>query len=177
MTDRAKTRMFDALGSYFGTPGSLPEIDVLDVYAGTGQLGLESLSRGAGRCLFVESDRRAQASLAKNIASLPGAGDHSSILKQSVHAVNFSSLAGRWNWALLFLDPPYPHVAGGVGGTDVATLTDKLATSGCLADGCIALLRHPHTISVGDNDIPSWRIARHTTIGTMGITWLEYPGT
>ncbi len=53
----------------------LTDLSVLDLYAGSGGLGLEALSRGAGSALFVESDRRAAAVLERNIATigLPGA--------------------------------------------------------------------------------------------------------
>ena len=75
---------------------------VLDLYAGSGALGLEALSRGAASAVFVESDQRAAAVITKNIASLGVAAD---VRRGPVAAV----LAGGVDRPvdLVFADPPY----------------------------------------------------------------------
>src|SRR5438874_2508970 len=73
ITDRAKQSLFDIL-----TP-LLPGAVVYDCFAGTGSMGLESLSRGASRTLFFEADRSAVMLLKKNIDSL-GVGDRSQVV-------------------------------------------------------------------------------------------------
>lgn len=70
ITDRAKESLFNVLGSRFGGPGSLPDLDVLDLFSGSGSLGIESISRGARSCLFVEKDRAALSALRENINTL-----------------------------------------------------------------------------------------------------------
>src|SRR5262249_27025294 len=55
MLDRVKQALFDALGSRYSQPGRLAPLNVLDVYCGGGTLGIESLSRGAAWCTFVEN--------------------------------------------------------------------------------------------------------------------------
>ncbi|MCD8141407.1 MAG: RsmD family RNA methyltransferase, partial [Planctomycetaceae bacterium] len=62
----------------------LPEARVLDVYAGSGALGLEALSRGAGSCVFVERDPRAASALTRNIAKC-GFSAEATILRQDAY--------------------------------------------------------------------------------------------
>ncbi|MGZ3303586.1 MAG: RsmD family RNA methyltransferase, partial [Isosphaeraceae bacterium] len=64
ITDRAKQSLFDTLGD------RIDGADVLDAFAGTGSMGLECLSRGARRVVFVERDRGALLHLRKNIVAL-----------------------------------------------------------------------------------------------------------
>jgi len=75
ITDRVKESLFNILGSRFGLPGEIPDFAVLDLFAGSGGLGIESISRGARSCVFVERDRAALAALTANLASLRGAAD------------------------------------------------------------------------------------------------------
>ena len=63
ITDRAKEMLFDRLGTFDGER-------VADVFAGTGTIGLEALSRGASRVVFVEQDRLAHELLRENVAAL-----------------------------------------------------------------------------------------------------------
>jgi 16S rRNA (guanine966-N2)-methyltransferase len=75
---------------------------VLDLYAGTGAMGIEALSRGASHCVFVERDRDALAVLKKNISAL-GLSDRSTVL-----AVDAMTVAARQpDIDLLIADPPY----------------------------------------------------------------------
>jgi 16S rRNA (guanine966-N2)-methyltransferase len=98
--DRVKEALFSSLAPL------LAGASVLDVFAGSGALGLEALSRGAAHVTFLEQDRRALTALATNIAtvSLPGtavvAGDAGRALAGG------SALAGH-PFDLVLLDPPY----------------------------------------------------------------------
>lgn len=98
MTDRARESTFNMLVSLGGVVGA----EVLDLYAGSGSLGLEALSRGAARVTFVEADRRAAATLARNVAHL-GFEDRATVRVGSVHQV----LATVGPADLAFCDPPY----------------------------------------------------------------------
>ena len=76
---------------------------VLDLFAGTGQLGIEALSRGADRATFVEQ-RREAASLVRDNLRLTGLADRADVVQGDA----FSYLAGRpGRYDLIFLDPPY----------------------------------------------------------------------
>src|SRR3954452_6712324 len=70
-SDRVREALFSSLESELG---GFEDVHVLDLFAGSGALGLESLSRGAISAVFVESDTRAAAVIRRNIADLGAAG-------------------------------------------------------------------------------------------------------
>ncbi len=96
-SDRAREGLFSSLQSLVELDGAA----VLDLYAGSGALGLEALSRGAGRATLVESDPRAVAALHRNAAALA--------LPAEVVAADVSAfLAGPAEpYEVVLLDPPY----------------------------------------------------------------------
>ncbi|MCA1584177.1 MAG: 16S rRNA (guanine(966)-N(2))-methyltransferase RsmD [Acidobacteria bacterium] len=81
---------------------------VLDLFAGTGAIGLEALSRGAAEAVFVEQDRRAAALIAEN-AALAGLADRCVIIRGTVEHISERELGGPFNIAVL--DPPYALAA------------------------------------------------------------------
>ena len=85
----------------------VPDARVLDVFAGTGALGLESLSRGARTVVFVESDRRAAALIATN-AERCGVADRCVIIRDTAERVLQKEIAGE-PFDLVMLDPPYDY--------------------------------------------------------------------
>ena len=85
----------------------LPGARVLDLFAGSGALGLEALSRGAISADFVERDPKSFRALQENIAAL-GAGDLSTIHRKP--ALPFADGLGPLDYDVVFADPPY---AGG----------------------------------------------------------------
>ena len=98
-SDRAREGLFSMLASRIGTFDGLR---VADLFAGTGALGLEALSRGAAHCTFIERDRAALDILKRNIARL-GAQDRADVRAQAVeHAPPPAA-----PWDVVFLDPPY----------------------------------------------------------------------
>src|SRR5205085_6438388 len=98
-SDRAREGLFSMLASRLGSFGDL---QVADLFAGTGALGLEALSRGAAHCVFVEKDRGALDILRRNIDRL-GAGELAEIRAQSVeHAPQPAR-----PFDLILMDPPY----------------------------------------------------------------------
>lgn len=97
-TDKVRQAVFNALGSLDVVDGAR----VLDLFAGTGAMGIEALSRGAAHCVFVERDRDALVILKKNIAAL-GLTDRSTVL-----AIDATTAASRQpNIDLIIADPPY----------------------------------------------------------------------
>ncbi len=104
ITDRVKESLFNILGHRYGTPGGLPAFEVLDIFAGTGSLGIEALSRGARACVFVERDRRALGALRANVRQF-GLGDHSTILTDN--AWTMRPPESEKGFGLVFVDPPY----------------------------------------------------------------------
>lgn len=100
ITDRAKQSLFDVLAPL------IPDAIVCDCFAGTGSMGLEALSRGASRAIFMEKDRTALKLLRQNIDAL-GVADRSTVLSGDV----FKSIEQLPDGiGLFFLDPPYRFV-------------------------------------------------------------------
>lgn len=117
-SDRAREGLFSMLASRLG---SFEGLKVADLFAGTGALGLEALSRGAAHCTFVEKDRGALDILKRNIARL-GAGDRADIRAQAMEHVALPLCD------LILVDPPY-----GTGLAEAAL--DRIGTGGWLAPG------------------------------------------
>src|SRR5690606_23028233 len=106
ITDRVKENLFNRLMAL----GLLGEGNVLDVFSGTGTMGLEALSRGADHCAFVERDRKIRAILEDNIRTLDVA-DTSTILGVDALASDLPGLLPRTPLTLIFCDPPYALTA------------------------------------------------------------------
>ena len=82
----------------------LPGARVLDLFAGSGALGLEALSRGASHCTFVEQDAKALAALKANVKALD-AGDRADVFRTD--AVKFAAALTAGAFDVAFADPPY----------------------------------------------------------------------
>ena len=104
MTDRVKETLFNILGHRFAEPGGLPPFDVLDLFAGTGGLGLEALSRGGRTCVFVEHDRRVLPCLRANIRAL-GLDAACTLLTDNAWTMRVPTVAN--DFGLIFVDPPF----------------------------------------------------------------------
>jgi 16S rRNA (guanine966-N2)-methyltransferase len=101
--DRTREAVFSILGDVGGR-------HVLDLFAGTGALGLEALSRGARTAVFVERDRRMLAVARRNVESL--LGERSDVARLcSGDALKYLAGAGGERFDLVFLDPPYARAA------------------------------------------------------------------
>lgn len=124
-TDRVRESLFNVLASRIDFSGAA----VLDLYAGSGALGLEALSRGATSAVFVESDNRAAAVIAKNIASLGAQG--ATLRRGAVIPV----LAGGADRPvdLVLADPPYDIPAAEIEEVLLALVTGGWATDGTVA--------------------------------------------
>jgi 16S rRNA (guanine966-N2)-methyltransferase len=116
--DRTRETLFSMLNSRLGT---FEGLNVMDLFAGSGALGLEALSRGAAHCTFVEQDKVALDTLDKNITKL-GAASQCDVRRSSVLSL------GRpiRTYDLILMDPPYDSGAG-------AVALDKLGRLGWFA--------------------------------------------
>ncbi len=111
--DRTRERLFSMLTSRLG---DFEGLQVLDLFAGSGALGLEALSRGAAHCTFVEQDRAALDVLEKNIATFKA---NATVKIGSVLHLG----TARSCYDLILMDPPYDTGAG-------AVALDKLSRQG-----------------------------------------------
>lgn len=122
-TDRVRESLFNVLVNGFGDP--VTDARVLDLFAGTGALGLEALSRGAESVVFVESGRKGQALIAENIRLCRAEG-RAKLIKRDVRKLGPAD--GVFD--LVFLDPPY-----GKGLGEVAL--ERAIAGGWIADGAV----------------------------------------
>jgi len=130
-SERVREALFSSLDVRPGLAGAA----VLDLCAGSGALGLEALSRGAAHALFVESDRRAAATLRRNIAALGMAGA-AEVRVAEAGAVLAGPAPRRYD--VLLADPPYA-----VPNDVVAGWLRAAGENGWLADGATAVVERP----------------------------------
>jgi 16S rRNA (guanine966-N2)-methyltransferase len=156
-SDRAREALFSSLGHLIDLTGAR----VLDLFAGTGAVGLEALSRGAAEAVFVEADRRAIEVLRRNVRTvgLPGA----TVVGRPVAQVLTEPPDQPFN--LIFADPPY--------GLDDATLTDvlvRLGESSWLAGEAVVVVER-----AARSGSPSWPAAWITPVREKrygdGVLW------
>ncbi len=117
--DRTRETLFSMLVSRLG---SFEELKVADLFAGSGALGIEALSRGAAIATFVEQDRAAVKAIEANLAALGGSG------RAVIRAASALKLPPGERFDLIFADPPY---ADGAGQAVIAAV----AAAGWLAPG------------------------------------------
>jgi 16S rRNA (guanine966-N2)-methyltransferase len=125
-SDRARQAIFNILDHAAWSPG-LRDRRVIDLFAGSGALGLEALSRGAAFCLFVETDEAARGAIRENVEAMGLFG------RTRVHRRDATQLGRRPGadgpaFDLAFLDPPYGKGLG-------ETTLEALAAGGWLAPG------------------------------------------
>lgn len=130
-TDRVRESLFSILDGR----GAIVGARVLDLYAGTGALGIEALSRGAEHATFVESARPALAALRENLRSL-ALGERASVIAERTEKWAARLAPGAPRFELVLADPPW---------VDVARARDALAAiaaSGALAPDALVVLEH-----------------------------------
>ncbi len=128
--DRTKEALFSSIGAF------LPEAKVLDLYAGSGQLGIEALSRGAAEAVFVEQSRKAAAAIAYNLEKA-GFEERAGLLHLDVKkALNLLSSEGE-SFDLIFADPPYREAGQAV------KMIEEAAASGLLKERGLLLFEAP----------------------------------
>jgi 16S rRNA (guanine966-N2)-methyltransferase len=99
-SDRVREALFAMLGSVEGAR-------VLDLFAGTGALGIEALSRGAENAVFVERDARVVSVLSGNLTALGITAEAAEVRRLDALAALQSARAGKETYDLVFIDPPY----------------------------------------------------------------------
>jgi len=158
--DRVRGALFSALESRLGGPGSLEGVRVLDLFAGSGALGLEALSRGAAQAVFVERDRTALKSLHANLTTL-GLASHARVMPEdAVHAV--TSLAARGErFDAVPMDPPY-------GAPEAVEAFSALGERGVLRPGGVLVFEHSSDDAPPES--PFFRRERTRSYGTVALT-------
>ena len=164
ITDRVKQSLFDRLWS----EGALDCQAVLDLFAGTGSLGIEALSRGVKHCTFVERDRSARQLLEKNLSDL-GLTDRATVLGVDAMWGGWFGLLAYKPVGLLFCDPPYKMTDDAVSMTRVAGLIGDMGALVAL-DGVLVLRTDSHA---QPEAVDGWDGPASYPYGSMAVHFYE----
>lgn len=158
-TDKVKEAMFSIIGPYF-------EGDkVLDWFAGTGGLGIEALSRGAGDAVFIDINAKSVETIRRNLEAA-GFGDRAEVYKLDARKA-FSVLARKGAaFDLVFLDPPYRM-------NDCDELLLGLSARGLVADGALAVVEHGADVAYAEM-FGGFRLRRHARYGETALSVYRY---
>jgi len=159
-SDRVRESLFNTLAAAHDDP--VTGAHVLDLFAGTGALGLEALSRGAGSASFVEAGRKALALLRENIARC-GAGSAAQVIARDALRIGRNPGAAH---DLVFLDPPYGK------GLGEAALIAALA-GGWITEGALVIWEESAAITPPDG----MRVIDERRYGDTVIRFLQHART
>jgi 16S rRNA (guanine966-N2)-methyltransferase len=157
--DRVKAAIFSSLSD------AVAGARVLDLFAGSGALGIEALSRGASSVVFVEEDRQSAATIKRNLAKTKLEGR---VRKQDVFDF-LRRASGAETFHIIFADPPYETTTHG------ESYTEKLLTNDALhrlldSSGVFVLEKRPaETIP----EMKLWRMMRRKTYGATEVLLLS----
>lgn len=135
---------------------------VLDLFAGSGALGIEALSRGAKRATFVERDRAASQMIGQNLEKT-GFEEQAEIIRSPV-ARALASHANTYD--LILLDPPYKDV------TEAISVLETIAERKLLHPQGLIVVEHNRAMS-GGAEVPHFRLVRRRDHGTTAVTVLR----
>ena len=157
--DRVKAAIFSSLGD------TVIGARVLDLFAGSGALGIEALSRGAASVLFVEEDQQSIAAIKENLAKVNLIGR---IRQENVFDFLRRS-AGMENFQIIFADPPYEQTKSG------ERYTEKLLSNEVLpqlldSDGVFVLEKRPNELIPAIN---LWDVVRARKYGATEVLFLS----
>ena len=141
-SDKVRQAIFNILAhNDFGAGFALEGVKAADLFAGTGALGVEALSRGAAYCLFVDDDAESRALIRENVEALELTGV-SKIWRRDATKLGPMAPGAGGPFGLVFLDPPYRKGL-------VAPTLASLREGGWLAEGAIVVAE-----TAEDDDIP-----------------------
>ena len=157
--DRVKAAIFSSLGD------AIIDARVLDLFAGSGALGIEALSRGAASVLFVEEDRQLTEAIEKNLAKTKLDGR---VRRQEVFEFLQRS-SGTERFQIIFADPPYENTKSG------ERFTEKLLANEALVrllqpDGIFVLEKRPDEKLL---ETELWNVVRQKKYGATEVLFLS----
>jgi len=159
-TDKVKEALFSIIGPYFD------EIDrVLDLFAGTGGLGIEALSRGAGSAVFVDSNPQSVEVVRRNLESTRLASRANVYRNEARRALKALEKAGR-PFDLIFLDPPYAM-------KDCDAILTEMAEKGLVAPSAVAVVEHDPEVVYAEA-FGGFERTRYATYGDIALSVYRY---
>lgn len=158
-TDKVKESMFSIIGPYFDGDR------VLDLFAGTGGLGIEALSRGAEHAVFIDANAKSIEVVKGNLASTRLAGKAEVYRNDASRALKLLERQGK-PFDLLFLDPPYAM-------TNCGELLLDAASRGLVADRALAVVEHSPEVKYEDR-YGRFERTRYAVYGDIALSIYRY---
>ncbi|MGO0061795.1 16S rRNA (guanine(966)-N(2))-methyltransferase RsmD [Brevibacillus fluminis] len=158
-TDKVKESIFSMIGPYFS--GGI----ALDLYAGTGGLGIEALSRGVERVIFVDADAKAVSVIKGNLEKVQ-ATDKAEVYRNDAARALKALTKRDVKFSVVFLDPPYAY-------QKIAAEMAILQDTGLLADGCWIVAEHDAEFKLGAQ-IADCVLQKQATYGDTTISIYRY---
>ena len=144
------------------------EARVLDLFSGTGSLGLEALSRGAAEARFIEQDRRTFKLLGGNVEGFDLEDRATLICGDALAAEHW----GAEPWDMVLLDPPYPLVKDAQGLEQLQEALERLAAGALATDG-VCVLHTPRGL-LRPSQFPASFTTRLKEYGTQALWYLRH---
>jgi 16S rRNA (guanine(966)-N(2))-methyltransferase RsmD len=139
-SDRLRETLFNVLGS------GIQDSRFLDVFAGTGAVGIEALSRGADYVSFIENHAPSAALIRKNLAALKVHSGVTVICADAIRGLETLEVkVGDLAYDYIFIDPPYAATA------DYSRVLQKIGVSNLLAQGGIVIVEHRKTFDLAES--------------------------
>lgn len=158
-SDRLRESLFNVLAHAYDDP--VEGARVIDLFAGTGALGLEAVSRGARHALFVDDGTEARALIRGNVETL-GLGGTTRIFRRD--ATKLGPMPPQEPFTLAFLDPPY--------GRDLAPRAlASLRDGGWLAPGALVLVEEAAEVDLGEQ--PGYALLERRDYGDTAVSFLR----
>lgn len=154
--DRIREALFSTIAPW------LPGAQVLDLYAGSGAVGIEALSRGASSAVFVESDPQAVRVIRENLATL-GLADHARLIHSDALRAIPGLIRMGDRFRLIFLDPPYR--------ISVEPVLARVASARLVERGGLVIVQHFSKTALPPlSDLTLWKTKRY---GETTLTFLR----
>jgi 16S rRNA (guanine(966)-N(2))-methyltransferase RsmD len=148
------------------------EANVLDLFAGAGSLGIEAMSRGARRAVFVDNSARSMRALRMNIDTCGMADRALPMMLSAFQVFRSRKILRAVPYDIVFADPPYPLLDMPRGLSRFIRLLDRLAEEELLARDGIVMARHRPGILPVEN-LSSLEPVRSRTAGETEVTFLR----
>jgi len=165
--DRVKESLFSILGDF------VVDSIVLDVFAGTGSLGIEALSRGAKRCLFVDNNMHAVQVIKKNLQDTRFL-EMAEILEKDAFALSAFLTDKCMKFDLILVAPPYRLIdADSKDREKIFTLLDECASRQILNGSGIIVLQHHKKQIVSQKNFKHLKVVDERRYGNTQLTFLR----
>ncbi|MDR4497609.1 MAG: 16S rRNA (guanine(966)-N(2))-methyltransferase RsmD [Candidatus Scalindua sp.] len=167
--DRVKESLFNILGDL------VMDSSVLDLFAGTGTSGIEALSRGAKRCLFIDNSILSVQVIKRNLKNTK-LFTSGVVLKKNVFSLLPFLKAGRVGFDLIFVTPPYKILNMECKDKEkILSFLDECVSGKILNDNGVIVLQHHKGQLVSQEEFACLRLVDQRFYGNTGLTFLEKP--